>query len=81
MPDAPSITRFFGDRERKFALPWNLIPELERKTGSGHYHTFLNAIQIFGHALAGRRNRSIETFHGVFNAIGVLRKGILHGYH
>ena len=35
MSDAPSHTAFFGDRERAFALPPELIAELERITGRG----------------------------------------------
>lgn len=35
MSDAPSVTRFFGDAERTFSLPAELICELERKTGRG----------------------------------------------
>jgi|GEM_PF-799639 len=35
MPDLPSHTAFFGDRERKFCLPTELIVELERVTGAG----------------------------------------------
>lgn len=34
-PEAPSHTAFFGDRERAFALPPELIAELERLTGRG----------------------------------------------
>ena len=35
MSDAPSHTMFFGDGERTFALPAELIIELERKTDTG----------------------------------------------
>lgn len=35
MSDAPSHTMFFGDAERSFALPAELIIELERKTDTG----------------------------------------------
>ena len=34
-PEAPSHTTFLGDRERAFALPPELIVELERITGAG----------------------------------------------
>ena len=35
MPDLPSHRAFFGDAERRFVLPADLIVELERKTGTG----------------------------------------------
>lgn len=35
MSDAPSHRQFFGDAERAFSLPPELIAELERKTGAG----------------------------------------------
>lgn len=35
MPDAPNYRQFFGDAERAFALPPELIVELERVTGAG----------------------------------------------
>ncbi|MEO9340478.1 gene transfer agent family protein [Mesorhizobium sp. SB112] len=33
--EAPAHVAFFGDSERRFALPPELILELERKTGNG----------------------------------------------
>ncbi|MCD2185231.1 gene transfer agent family protein [Rhizobium sp. GN54] len=35
MSDAPKHTAFFGDADRAFALPAEMIAELERKTGRG----------------------------------------------
>lgn len=35
MPEAPTHTCFFGDRDRAFALPPAMIAELERLTGAG----------------------------------------------
>ena len=35
MPDLPTHKAFFGDGERKFRLPPELILELERVTGTG----------------------------------------------
>lgn len=35
MTGAPSHRQFFGDAERRFSLPADLIVELERKTGAG----------------------------------------------
>lgn len=35
MRDAPSFRTFFGDQDRTFRLPPELISELERKTGRG----------------------------------------------
>ena len=35
MSEAPHHVAFFGDAERKFRLPPELILELERKTGAG----------------------------------------------
>ena len=35
MPDLPTFTTFFGDGDRRFALPAEMIIELERVTGAG----------------------------------------------
>ena len=41
----------------------------------------LDAIKVAGHALAGRRHGGIQIHHGAADALGVLRKRILHRDH